>query len=76
MTFALDLDHDGLVNVQMFSADGRLVNTLANSWMPAGAHRIHWDATDRTGRPSGPGVYMVRAKAGAHVTLTRVVLVH
>jgi hypothetical protein len=74
MSFALDLDHDGLVNVQMFSADGRLVSTLANSWMPAGTHRIHWDATDRRGRPSGPGVYMVRAKAGDHVTLTRVVL--
>jgi hypothetical protein len=40
------------------------------------AHRIRWDAVDRAGRPSAPGVYMVRAKAGAHVTLTRVVLVH
>ena len=55
----------GFVNVQMFSADGRLVNTLANAWMPAGTHRIQWDATDRAGRPSPPGVYMVRAKAEA-----------
>jgi len=75
MSFALDLDRDGLVNVQMFSADGRLVSTLANSWMPAGTHQVRWNAMDRHGRPSGPGVYMVRAKAGTHVTLTRVVLI-
>jgi hypothetical protein len=76
MSFSLDLDHDGLVSVQMFGADGRLVSTLANAWMPAGTHRIRWDVVDRAGRPSAPGVYMVRAKAGTHVTLTRVVLVH
>jgi hypothetical protein len=75
MSFAMDLDRDGFVNVQMFSADGRLVNTLANAWMPAGTHRVRWDATDRAGRPSPPGVYMVRAKSGSHATLTRVVLV-
>jgi flagellar hook capping protein FlgD/PKD domain-containing protein len=75
MRFSLDLDHDGFVNVQMFSADGRLVKTLASAWMPAGTHSVDWDATDRSGRPSPPGVYLVRARAGVHATLTRVVLV-
>jgi len=75
MRFSLELDRDGLVNVQMFSADGRLVNTLANAWMPAGKHEVRWDATDRLGRPAAPGVYLVRAKTGPHATLTRVVLV-
>src|SRR4029078_9999366 len=49
MAFALDLADDGAVNVAMFSADGRLVKTLQNAWMPAGTHRIHWNATDSAG---------------------------
>jgi len=75
MAFSLDLDRDGAVNVEMFSADGRLVKTLVSAWMPAGTHRIQWNATDRSGRPSPAGVYLVRAKAGSRATLTRVVLV-
>ena len=75
MAFTLELDHEGLVNVQMFGADGRLVNTLADSWLPAGVHRIRWDATDRSGHAAPPGVYMVRARANGHATLTRVVLI-
>ena len=74
MAFSLDLETAGTVNVEMFSADGRLVSTLQNAWMPAGTHRIQWDATDRYGRKSPAGVYLVRAKAGSHVTLTRVVM--
>lgn len=75
MAFSLDLERGGAVNVQMFSVDGRLVGTLADSWMPAGTHSIRWNAMDRDGRPSPAGVYLVRAKTGAHATLTRVVLV-
>ncbi len=75
MTFALDLDHEGVVNVQMFSVDGRLVSTLEDAWLPAGTHSIHWNAMDRDGHASPAGVYLVRAKSGPHATLTRVVLV-
>jgi hypothetical protein len=75
MAFSLDLDRDAAVNVQVFSADGRLVKTLASAWMPVGTHEIHWDATDRLGRTAAPGVYLVRAKAGVRATLTRLVLI-
>jgi len=75
MSFTLDLDTGGRVNVQMFAADGRLVKTLNDAWLPAGTHRIQWDATDRSGRAATSGVYLVRARAGEHATLTRVVLV-
>jgi len=75
MSFTLDLTHDGRVNVQMFSVDGRLVKTLSDAWLPAGAHRINLDATDRSGNAAVPGVYLVRARTGENTTLTRVVLV-
>jgi hypothetical protein len=75
MSFTLDLDHAGQVQVQMFSADGRLVKTIQDAWMPAGTHRMGWDATDRAGQSAAPGIYLVRARAGVHTTLTRVVLV-
>lgn len=75
MSFLLDLDRDGAVNVEMFTADGRRIAELANSWMPAGSHALDWTGVDRSGRAAPAGVYLVRARSGGHVTLTRVVLV-
>lgn len=75
MSFTLDLESAGRVHVQMFAADGRLVKTLTDAWLPAGTHQVRWDATDRFGAAAKSGVYLVRARAGEHATLTRVVLV-
>jgi PKD domain-containing protein/flagellar hook capping protein FlgD len=75
MSFALDLDKSGTVSMEMFGADGRRVADVTHAWLPAGTHTVKWNGLDRSGRPAPPGVYMVRAKAGEHVTLTRVVLV-
>ena len=63
--FALEMMRDGIVNVQMFSADGRRVADVASAWMPAGRHSLRWGALDRSGRALPPGVYLVRAR---HVT--------
>ena len=75
-TFALDMIRDGVVNVQLFDADGRRVAEVANSWMPAGRHDLEWGATGRSGKALPPGVYLVRAKWGGHQALSRLVLVH
>jgi hypothetical protein len=72
--FDLGLDHDGTVSVQAFSAAGGRVANLIDAWMPAGRHTLHWRGLDSSGRRLAPGVYLFRAKAGAHVATTRVVL--
>jgi hypothetical protein len=70
--FTLDLLHDGNVNVELFSADGRRVKRVVDAWMPAGTHQLSWAATDDTGRPVPPGLYLVRARTSQGSALSRV----
>jgi len=49
----------GRVTVMMFSADGRLVDTLANGEMAAGDHSLEWKVSSHT--PSGVYFYKVFA---------------
>lgn len=74
-SFALDMIRDGVVSVEMFSADGRRVAQVASSWLPAGRHTLPWRGLDRIGKPVPPGVYLVRAKWGGHQALSRLVMV-
>lgn len=56
--FRFSLPLTGRVTVQVFSADGRLVDTLANGEMPAGPQVVRWQAAV----PSGVYFYKVFAK--------------
>ena len=69
---ALGLDRDGPVKIQAFSVAGRRVADLLDAWMPAGRHTLHWRGLDLSGKPAPAGVYLVRAKAGDRVAVTRV----
>ncbi len=51
------LPQAGRVSVQVFSANGRLVETLADTDMPAGQHSIAWKTTSQV--PSGVYFYKV-----------------
>jgi hypothetical protein len=73
--FTLDLVRDGLVSIEVFSADGRRVADLLEAWLPAGTHTLNWGAFDRGGRTVPPGVYLVRARAGGLVAVSRVIRV-
>jgi flagellar hook assembly protein FlgD len=58
LTFALP--EAGPVTVEIYSADGRRVKTLANGTLAAGQHTLSWKLDDET--PSG--VYFYRVLAG------------
>jgi len=73
--FTLELVRDGMVSIQIFAADGRRVFDLLEAWMPAGTHTLNWGATDRDGRMAPAGVYLVRARSGDRVALSRVIRV-
>jgi hypothetical protein len=63
--FHFSLPQAGHVTVQVFAADGRLVDTLANGDLPAGPHSLTWNVSERT--PSGVYFYKVFAN-GASTT--------
>jgi hypothetical protein len=59
VAFTFTLSQAGRVTVEVYAADGRLVDTLANGELPAGAHSLAW--RPEAGTPSGVYFYKVFA---------------
>lgn len=63
----------GAARVQIFSANGRLVQTLLDvSNLPSGQHKIRLGSTDGRGRPLATGVYYYRVRADGNETCGRI----
>ena len=43
----------------MYTAEGRVVNTLVDDTQPAGNYTLAWDGADRNGKRVGSGVYFI-----------------
>lgn len=68
-TVAFDLPEDAAVRVQVFDLHGRMVSSLLERAMPAGAHQVWWDRA-----PVPDGIYFVRIEAGGLGAVRRIVL--
>jgi hypothetical protein len=60
VTLNFTLPQSGPVSVEIFSADGRRVETLAKGEMPAGQHQVAW----KLGQNMPSGVYFYQVIAG------------
>jgi hypothetical protein len=68
VAFTFTLPEAGDVSVEVYSADGRRVQTVAQGQMAAGPHTVQW-ALDRD-TPSG--VYFYKVLAGGHQTTGKI----
>jgi len=57
------LPQNALVELSVYSADGRKVTTLVNEYKPAGTYTVHWDGTDAQGKRVSAGAYICRLEA-------------
>lgn len=73
-TIELTLSREDQVWVQIYSASGQLVRTLARGRFPEGRHSVEWDGTDDAGLRVSRGVYFYQAQAGDAVHCRKVVL--
>ncbi len=64
---------DTTCRVDVFSLDGKLVRALFEG-PSQGETTVAWNGRDEAGTPVTPGVYFVRARAGAEISAVRVVL--
>ena len=61
--------------VHVHDLAGRLVRVVYEGALEPGLHDLHWDLQDASGRAVPPGLYLVRAEAGAFRSVRRVVVV-
>jgi hypothetical protein len=71
VNIAFTLPTSGPVAVEVYSADGRHVTTLAKGEMAAGPQNVTWDL----GKETPSGVYFYRVVAGNQTTTGKIVRV-
>lgn len=64
----------GVVTVQVFDLQGRVVRTLAAGHHEAGLYQVRWDGRDQTGLPVASGTYLYRVQAGAAAQVGQMIL--
>src|SRR5207247_9262166 len=67
--------HPAWVDVGVFDPSGRRVRTLVGATLPAGSHRLVWDARTDAGHSASSGVYYLRMVAGGATRSRRTVLI-
>lgn len=75
-TFDYELATSGLVRLDVFDVQGRLVRTLLERQHAAGPHTASWDGTDDAGRRVASGMYLYRLQTPTDSVTQRVTLVH
>jgi hypothetical protein len=75
-TLKLEIPAPGaLVEVSVYSSDGRLLTTLLDDRLPEGVHGIEWDGTDDRGVELPSGVYYYRVISEIGSASGRMVLI-
>ena len=66
---------EGLLPLTVRDPSGRRVRTLVGATLPAGSHRLVWDARTDAGHSASSGVYYLRMVAGGATRSRRTVLI-
>lgn len=78
ISFTLPESQDGpsetRVRLEIYNLRGSRVALIADGLFPAGIHRVHWDATDQSGRKLSSGVYFYRLRASGRVMTRKMIL--
>lgn len=75
VTIPLELAAGAEVRLDVYDAAGRLVRTLREGNLAAGAQDVVWDGTDAAAKPVRAGVYYARLSVGGTVAVQPMVLV-
>jgi hypothetical protein len=73
-TISFALGTAGAVSLDIFSADGRWVATLADGRLDAGRHELAWNGEDARGSRMSAGIYFARLKAAGGDATAKVLL--
>ncbi len=68
-------DREGMVQLDIYDARGRLVRSLVHENLAAGPHHIRWDGLDNNGHAMSSGVYAARLQVGHQIRVLKMSLV-
>ncbi|HEX5133397.1 MAG TPA: FlgD immunoglobulin-like domain containing protein [Candidatus Krumholzibacteria bacterium] len=74
-TIPFTLVRDGHVTLRVYDAGGRLVATLVDTTLPAGAHRAQWNGTNAVGHAVASGAYFARLETDGRTETGKLLLV-
>jgi hypothetical protein len=66
----------GLVDIKVYSVDGRLVREILSGQSTRGLHRVEWNGTDSRGKKVASGVYYVRIENRGGSASTKLLIVN
>jgi hypothetical protein len=75
VSIPVDLAGAAVVNMQVYDISGRLVTTLNQGELPAGAHTLTWNLVGPSGSPVPNGAYRVRVVAGDFTATTGLMVI-
>ncbi len=65
----------GRTAVLVYDLRGRLIRTLVDAELAAGAHAVQWNGDDELGRAVSTGIYLYRVSNGEHAAVGRMALI-
>jgi hypothetical protein len=71
----IHIDLEAKLNVSIFDAKGRLVNTLMNKNQTPGFYSLRWAGKDKNGKDVPTGVYFIQVKSGHNMDTQKVALI-
>ena len=75
VTIPFALAEAGPVRLVVYNLMGQQVRVLADGWVDAGAHRVHWDGRTAAGAESASGVYWAVLHTGDAVQTAKLALI-
>jgi hypothetical protein len=73
-TIRFTLVHDARASLTIHDLAGRLVRTVLDRPLPAGAHAVSWDGRGQAGEPIPAGLYFLRLTANQRSASMRIVV--
>lgn len=72
-TISFSLQHEMMVNLEVYSIEGKKVATLVNSQMNAGNHTVNWDGKDINGNNLKRGIYVCTLRTNSVITTKKII---
>ncbi|MEO0183235.1 MAG: FlgD immunoglobulin-like domain containing protein, partial [candidate division WOR-3 bacterium] len=75
VTIKYGINQNGMVNLKIYDASGRLVRRLMNERKDIGKYTAVWDGTDELGKGCPAGIYFVKLESQGASDVAKIILV-